>query len=706
MILFSSILSRYFYFLVLSGLCFFSLSSHANNIVINNISLTGQNTSAGPNHADNNALVEFNLSWDNSWLWNSTGGGLSYIGVKTGGSSYASAPTVTISGGGGSGATATASVSGGSVVGITITNAGSGYTSLPTVSFSGGGGSGATADAYIFSWWDAAWVFVKFRVGASNPTFTGVTSSGTTVTVTSTSNLRVGMPVRVTGGTGAFAANTVITSITNTTKFVVSATPTTLLNNASIECTRIWEHARLNNTGHTAPTGSVIDAGLLTPGTSFNATTNPALGAFIRRSSTGAGSNTFNNVQLRWNYAANGISDDAVVSVQVFGVEMVYTPQSSYFLGGAGPAGSFTNGSWTSGNAIPLQISSENTLTVAQSSGNLWGTSSSGTNTIGSPGSLSATFPKGYAAFYCMKYELSQGQYRDFYNTLTYAQQMNRSYGSSIPGDGAKPGVLSTTNLQRNGIDISSVGSQVTNTPAVSGCNLDGDGTYNESNDGEWIACNWLSWMDGCAYLDWSGLRPMTELEFEKACRGNQVSVSSEYAWGNATITQANNIVNAGMNNENTSTSGANAVYNNPTTTMGGPLRVGAFAGTSASRFQAGASYYGIMELSGNLAERIVNAGDVAGRSFTGLHGNGTLLRDGSADVNYWPGINGNSSTGSANGIFNGTTGITEAAGSGFRGGGWTSPSGFLPVSERGTAVSANTTRQNYNGFRGVRTAP
>ena len=34
-----------------------------------------------------------------------------------------------------------------------------------------------------------------------------------------------------------------------------------------------------------------------------------------------------------------------------------------------------------------------------------------------------AGFPNDYNAFYCMKYELSQGGYRDFLNCLTYTQQ-------------------------------------------------------------------------------------------------------------------------------------------------------------------------------------------------------------------------------------------------------------------------------------------
>jgi len=71
------------------------------------------------------------------------------INVTNGGSSYTSAPTVTITGGGGSGAKATATITSGAVSGVTLVDMGSGYTSTPTVSFSGGDGSGATATAVL-----------------------------------------------------------------------------------------------------------------------------------------------------------------------------------------------------------------------------------------------------------------------------------------------------------------------------------------------------------------------------------------------------------------------------------------------------------------------------------------------------------------------------------------------------------------------------
>ncbi len=61
---------------------------------------------------------------------------------------YSTAPTVTITGGGGQGAFATAVLSGGTVVGLTITTdaRGTAYTSAPTITFSGGTATSGTVD--------------------------------------------------------------------------------------------------------------------------------------------------------------------------------------------------------------------------------------------------------------------------------------------------------------------------------------------------------------------------------------------------------------------------------------------------------------------------------------------------------------------------------------------------------------------------------
>jgi hypothetical protein len=414
-----------------------------------------------------------------------------------------------------------------------------------------------------------------------------------------------------------------------------------------------WQQAWLNDDGHTVPAGSNITPGMQNPCAVFNATTNPGLGAFIYRSDDGATS-TFakTGVQLRWNYGANGVADGEQVEIKVFAIEMVYVPQGAFTVGSGGTeSGSFTDGSRASGASIPLSISSEGALTIGQSAGNLWGTSISGDNTIGGAGTLAAAFPKGYGAFYCMKYEMSQQQYVDFLNTLTATQASNR-YSAGSTG-------------LRYGISVSG-------------------GVYSTNNP--YVACNFLSWMDGAAYTDWAGLRPMTELEFEKACRGTATPVAGEYAWGNTTATKADNITNGGASTETTTTPDANAVFLNAT----GPMRTGVFATGSTTRAQSGGTYYGIKEMSGNLWERTVTVGSTTGRTFTAVNGNGTLSTAGYADISTWPGYV--------------TTEVTGATGSGLRGGSFTDD--YMNISSRELGSLDWSDRFSNDGFRAVRTQP
>lgn len=666
-------------------------AAEANNIAVSNATVTGRNTSAGTNNAANFVNVKFDCSWDNSWRYNSSNGSLSYISVKTGGTGYSATPTVSFSGGGGgSGAAATATVTSGVITGFTITNAGSGYTSIPTVTITDGTGTGASADAYVQSWWDAAWVFIKFRVGDSDPVLGGASSSGTTVTVSSTSNLRAGMPVTVTTGTGAFAAGTVISSITNSTQFVVSASPTTPLSAATVRCVRIWEHASLNNTGHTAPTGSTLDVGLASPGSIYNSTTNPGVGVFMYRSSAGTGSNSFTNAQLRWNYGINGLRDIMAVSIQVFAIEMVYVPQGSFYLGD-GSATALAQFSTATSLTTPYQVARESQLTVGgTTAGNLRiNTAPAGRDnglnedfSDATSQNVPAAYPKGYAAFYCMKHELTQGMYRNFLNTLTYTQQALRTLAAFPPTSAAGTSVLVNPSSQRTALVIASSAASAVD-PAVYGCNLNGNSTYNESADGEWIACGYLNFGDVTAFMDWAGLRPMSEFEYEKSARGPVTPVANEYAWGTTSITAATGPSNSGTTTEVSSTSTANSSAN---ASIAGPLRVGSFAATGTNRQSAGASYYGILDLTGNVWERVIPVSDATGRAYTGQHGNGSIGSDGNHNVSGWPG--------------GGST-----AGYGLRGGRYSNTT-FLMTSDRTRSLDPRTSRVlEWNG-RGVRTAP
>jgi formylglycine-generating enzyme required for sulfatase activity len=431
----------------------------------------------------------------------------------------------------------------------------------------------------------------------------------------------------------------------------------------------IWNPATLNTSGHTAPGGSTID------------TPSDGTGIFIYRSANGTGTFSLTGVQLRWNYGTDGLADNLVsVTVKVIAIEMVYVTEGPFAAGdGMSDASQFTLTTINTADA-----------TVAPSgSGSLGG--EAGGYPTGQTAPDNSTWPNGYNAFYCMKYEITQEQYVDFLNTLTYTQQATRTAVAPNSATGTKAMTIGT--VYRNGIEIQTPGVAST-TSAVYGCDYTADGTYNQGDDGQNVACNHLSWADGAAYADWAGLRPMTELEYEKACRGhNQAAVAGEYAWGTATIaSSAYTLSLSGGAGEgiatNYSTTAGNCSYSTTDGSIDGPLRVGIFAahGSNTGRMTSGAAYYGIMEMSGNLWERPVTIGNATGRVFTGIHGNGALDANGNADASNWPG--------------------TNALGAGFRGGSWINVATSVRVSGRGSAANTNSNRNNNNGFRCVRLAP
>jgi formylglycine-generating enzyme required for sulfatase activity len=730
---------------------------YGNNIIVSNVQLTQQNI------VDNYINVAFDLSWENSWRFNSVNQGISQVAIKTGGTGYTTAPKIYIGSqgainwmgstvvnkgdlivfngnyyiistsgtthatsgpthtngtqtngsaqllyvsgiqnGGGSGATALAITNGGIVTSVVLTSSGAGYVSVPSVIIaSTTAGSGAEAEAHIQTEYDAAWVFIKFRVGAADITLSpGATNSGNLITVQSTLGLRKGMPVSIVSGSGSFSPGTVITSVNSTTTFSVSSSPITALSiNTVIIAQRIWEHALLNNVGNSSGTGTpaLVQVGLWKEDLSFSAVSNPALGAFFYRSQQGVGTTQLQQAKLRWNYGANLVGDNDIVEVQVFAIEMVYVPSSAFYLGSGGAeTGSFTNGSWINGFTVPYLVSSEGVINIAPNAGSLWGTNTNGNQTIGPQGTLPTSFPKGHAGFFCMKYELGQGQYRDFLNNITRLQQSNRVATAVGLGITAVSNIYvlsnsSNTSNNRNGIRCSSAISS--NSPISFFCDLNSNGIGNGTTDGEWIACNWLSWGDGTAYADWSSLRPMSELEFEKASRGYVGCNAYEYAWGNSSIhTGSYQLNNVSQNNEwvskNNYISFGNACYNSTNNNVNGPYRVGIFSAhaQATTRQASGAGYYGVMELSGNLWERVVTIGNTQGRAFQNKHGNGDLSFTGNPDEPDWPGIN--------------------AVGSGFRGGAWLVQNSRARISDRTIASMTDATRQRDYGFRLVRNLP
>jgi hypothetical protein len=298
-------------------------------------------------------------------------------------------------------------------------------------------------------------------------------------------------------------------------------------------------------------------------------------------------------------------------------------------------------------------------------------------------------FPKGFNNFWVMKYEVTQLDWTEFLNTLTFDQQLNRT--------GLARGLAATTRLGtgRNWIRVQSVDSKTGR--YTFGLNIDGTLTGNwapSENAGQVPVFN-LNWADAAAYADWAGLRPLTELEFEKMSRGFIEAVPNEFAWGSSMISpissevgllninRVNEVQERGLPGRRIAAGNVRTSPNGQPTHQHWPMRVGAFAATNvSSRMESGSTFFGIMNTSDNVAERYINVSTPQGRTFTGEHGDGKLNASGFANVPNWPG--------------------EDSKGTGYR--------GFynninLPVSNRQYMDVENAARNMWDGFRGGRTS-
>ena len=467
---------------------------------------------------------------------------------------------------------------------------------------------------------------------------------------------------------------------------------------------KVWLHAALsaNKADHAVPAGAALDVGLSDDG-------KRGIGVFVYREAAGHGPNDWRDVTLRLLHGADGEDDPGAAEAKIFAIEMVRVPQCAFWAGDGSTnrvAGQFSSGY----SANPLRIESEGALTLGgEGAGILNNREAVGMRHIDDfscdePRPLSARFPKGFAAFYCMRHEITQRQYVDFLNTLSYRQQ--DACTASKPSDAVGEPALGSA---RNGIRIAVSGIPDSVEPQVIQrgsfvasrdiAKAGAPATYR--TDLPYVACNGIHPHDCAAFAAWAGLRPITELEFEKACRGPLKPVPNEYAWGTDKIAGMGTengkytLVNPGKPDETvtwTGDNGPDATHGNAPTLktigrIGGPLRVGIFATPDSDRVRAGASYWGIMDLTGNLLERTVTVGDAAGRACQGNHGDG--------GGSPWKGL------------FLGMRGGCYVGGS--HAGIWARDEAFR-ASDRHSAVQPNLHRRKPRfpglGFRCVRTAP
>jgi len=456
----------------------------------------------------------------------------------------------------------------------------------------------------------------------------------------------------------------------------------------------VWLTIRLNNTQDTITDKKlcrISSAGLNPAGSSVGTDTSLELyvpadknGAFLRRSENGNVKNiSTTSAQITIDYSTCGFTDNDQVYASVYGLEMVYVPEGSFYAGDFNTSNASLNQG--SADSNPWHVISENAIPVSNQSSSGYryvSASNTGEFATGASFSIPASFPKGYKSFYVMKYEITEGQWVEFVNSLgSAAARANRDI---------------TDNNHKNSDAVIA-----RNTVSCSGSPL------SCMTERPYRAVTFLNWMDLSAFLAWSALRPLTELEFEKIARGPILPVKGEFSWGTTDIIPGSSISGDEDGTETVLDPSANANYGNTTFNGGdanqgpqfknGSLRIGIFALPSSDRQSSGAAYYGVMDLSGNVKERVVTIGNSSGLAFNGQQGDGSLTVaagfEGNANVEHWPGYDATSGRG-----------VTSAIGSGFRGGSWADSSDFLRISDRTEAALTEVNATSTFGGRGART--
>ncbi len=420
----------------------------------------------------------------------------------------------------------------------------------------------------------------------------------------------------------------------------------------------LWMHQNVStSTGHSI-TGGVLQVDPVTDG----------VGVFIRRSAAGNG-----NVSATATISMQTLPA-GTLNFRVFGIEMVQIPQGNFFV---------NDGATGSNRFNSFNVTSSSIGSSALYSGNP---------------PLGATYPTGFQAIYAAKYETSMAQMVDYLNTLTYDQQANIT--DQVPNaiQGSKAFSGGYANLI---IEIDTPG--VNNTkPAVFGCDGNGNNSFNDPDDGQNVACGVFTTRRTVSFLDWCGLRPMTELEYEKICRGTMFNgtpnprVANEYPWGTIGITPYSRPSISFLYTDSARFNGAvvngRAMLASNGVASHGPVRVGVFAELATGRAAAGAGFYGNMDLAGNNWETVIGVNNTTNTVTMTALGDGNLTStpgptDGDGNVTGW-------SNYSANTYW------------GIRGGAWldaTNWSTHSQTSNRFGVPSLSPTTPTHVGIRGVR---
>lgn len=350
---------------------------------------------------------------------------------------------------------------------------------------------------------------------------------------------------------------------------------------------RGWRHATVAPAGNGAqPVGVELDAEMVVP--------EDGSGVFVFPARTHRGAVAWTvgvSLAPATVRALEQIGPGAEVAA--FGVEMVRVPSGPFEVGEVSEMGR-EHGSFflSDADGAPVgryRVESESAIEVGAGVGRL-NYSNDGPFRVymgDRLGPVPDEFPKGFAPFWCMKYELTQGQYAAFLNHLTPSDTAHRAVGA---------GLASLAPDSRLSIRI------------------EGERYVADRPD---RPANWVSWDDGCAWADWMGLRPMTELEFTKACRGPEKTPEDDLPWGTADKSGLLRVMGPDLDLVRSGEAEESGLRDD-------------------TRAALGASYYWVMDLAGSVWERCVTIGHPVGRAFRGTHGDGTLNM-GFATNDDWP---------------------------------------------------------------------
>jgi len=378
-----------------------------------------------------------------------------------------------------------------------------------------------------------------------------------------------------------------------------------------------WKHATLIS-------------GSITGGTLSGALTVPSdhKGVYINHTASSSGG--YVNASVRWNYAADGLTLFNA-KVKVFAVSMVHIPAGSFRYGDGCVAHCGT------GEADFYNVVAPRLVQSADASSDI------------PPGATPNSWPNGYSSFYLMRYSVTQGQYADYLNTV-----------------GSSTAAAHYTSIVANGHNIA--------------YNSAADYGSRYSAGAPAAAENYLAIMDAWSYLSWAAMRPPTEMEFEKAARGDTTATNWYYPWG--TLISTDTATYAPPNESGTCM--RNYMNFNNLSGCQKVLDVGRYMSGDAYRTaaQTGASPYGLADMAGNVWNIVVNCAAAQTVPAGPSNGNGTPVEPAS-----WP-VPG------------------SGAGTALRGGGWSvAVTNWLRISDRTYGNWVFHPDRSYDvGARGART--